>query len=104
MEPLDGGGYSVDGGARVDELEEALGMTLPEEGFPTLGGRVFEQLQRRPRVGDEVDLGTFHARVLEVDGMRISRVQLEPFEPETHAHEQADDNDGDDRTNGAGGG
>lgn len=94
VEPLDGGAFSVDGGARVDFLEESLGMTLPEEGFPTLGGRVFEQLQRRPRVGDEVDLGEFHARVLEVDGMRISRVRLEPFHPETHTHDHAD-NDGD---------
>jgi CBS domain containing-hemolysin-like protein len=101
VEALDDGGYSVDGGARVDELEEALGMTLPEEGFPTLGGRVFEQLQRRPRVGDEVDLGTFHARVLEVDGMRISRVYLEPFADETRGNESSAD--GDDRTNGGDG-
>jgi CBS domain containing-hemolysin-like protein len=70
------GVYSVDGGIRVDYLEEVLGMQLPDEGFPTLGGRVFEQLQRRPKVGDEVRLGDFDARVLEVDGMRISRVLL----------------------------
>jgi CBS domain containing-hemolysin-like protein len=76
------GGYSVDGGARITDLEEILGLQFPDEGYPTLGGRVFEQLQRRPRVGDEVDVGAFHARVLEVDGMRISRVRLVPFEPE----------------------
>jgi CBS domain containing-hemolysin-like protein len=70
------GSFSVDGSARVDYLEEALGMELPEEGFPTLGGRVFEQLQRRPNVGDEVQVGDFQARVTEVDGMRISRVLL----------------------------
>ena len=46
----------------------------PRKAFPTLGGRVFEQLQRRPRVGDEAVVGNFHARVLEVDGMRICRV------------------------------
>ena len=49
IEQQSDGSYSVDGSARVDYLEEALGMELPEEGFPTLGGRVFEQLQRRPR-------------------------------------------------------
>jgi CBS domain containing-hemolysin-like protein len=70
------GSYSVDGGARIDFLEDALGLHLSEEGFPTLGGRVFEQLQRRPREGDEVQVGDFHARVTEVDGMRISRVLL----------------------------
>jgi magnesium and cobalt exporter, CNNM family len=70
------GSYSVDGGARIDYLENYLGLQVPEEGFPTLGGRVFEQLQRRPRVGDEATVGDFHAEVLEVDGMRISRVLL----------------------------
>ena len=70
------GTYSVDGSVRVDYLEEALGMELPEEGFPTLGGRVFEQLQRRPRVGDEVRIGDFLAQVTEVDGMSIGRVLL----------------------------
>jgi CBS domain containing-hemolysin-like protein len=68
--------YSVDGAARIDELEESLGLQVPEEGFPTLGGRVFEQLQRRPRVGDEVRVGNFQAQVTEVDGMRICRVFL----------------------------
>lgn len=76
IQPLDDGTFSVDGGARIDQLEEELGLQVPEDGFPTLGGRVFEQLQRRPRVGDEVILGDFAARVLEVDGMRISRVLL----------------------------
>jgi CBS domain containing-hemolysin-like protein len=68
--------YSVDGAARIDELTEVLGLHLPEDGFPTLGGRVFEQLQRRPKVGDEVQLGSYRAQVVEVDGMRICRVLL----------------------------
>jgi CBS domain containing-hemolysin-like protein len=79
------GSYSIDGGARIDYLEGLLGLDLPEEGFPTLGGRVFEQLQRRPQVGDEAQIGQFHAQVLEVDGMRISRVLL------THPAEQEEE-------------
>lgn len=70
------GTYSVDGSVRVEYLEEFFGLEVPGEGFPTLGGRVFEQLQRRPRAGDEVLIGNFRARVLEVDGMRISRVLM----------------------------
>lgn len=79
VEDTDNGGYSVDGGARVEYLEETLGLEVPTAGFPTLGGRVFEQLQRRPRVGDEVLVGNHQARVLEVDGLRITRVYLEPL-------------------------
>jgi CBS domain containing-hemolysin-like protein len=85
IEPQGDGSFSVDGGARVDYLEEELGLELPEEGFPTLGGRVFEQLQRRPQVGDEVRIGDFSARVTEVDGMRIGRVLLTKIEPEDEA-------------------
>jgi len=68
--------YSVDGSVRVDYLEDFFGLEVPDEGFPTLGGRVFEQLQRRPHVGDEAEVGNYHARGLEVDGMRISRVLM----------------------------
>lgn len=83
IENREDGSYSVDGGARIDYLEEALGLKASEEGFPTLGGRVFEQLQRRPQVGDEAEVGNFHATVLEVDGMRICRVLLTPTDVET---------------------
>jgi CBS domain containing-hemolysin-like protein len=82
VEERGNGSYSVDGGARVDYLEDFLGLQVPEEGFPTLGGRVFEQLQRRPHVGDEARVGDFHAQVLEIDGMRISRVLLTRLDPE----------------------
>jgi CBS domain containing-hemolysin-like protein len=83
IESLDEGSYSVDGAARIDFLSEGIGLQVPDEGFPTLGGRVFEQIQRRPRVGDEVVVGAFQARVLAVDGMRIARVLLSPVNPDT---------------------
>ncbi len=103
IEPLPDGSYSVDGSTRVDYLEEALGMHLPEEGFPTLGGRVFEQLQRRPHVGDEALLGDFQASVTEVDGMRISRVLLTRLETEEPKAEDAEGTEAADRaTNGRG--
>jgi CBS domain containing-hemolysin-like protein len=96
--------YSVDGAARVDELEDSLGLQVPEEGFPTLGGRVFEQLQRRPRVGDEVQLGNYDARVTEVDGMRICRVFLTRGGQEADTDVEMEDSQGlrpsaDDREN-----
>ena len=90
IEPQPDGSFSVDGSARVDYLEDSLDMHLPEEGFPTLGGRVFEQLQRRPHVGDEVRLGDFQAMVTEVDGMRISRVLLTRTEADEQGTESAE--------------
>ncbi|HZK48739.1 MAG TPA: hemolysin family protein [Thermoleophilia bacterium] len=88
------GTFSVDGGARIDYLEEVLGLVVLEAGFPTLGGRVFEQLQRRPRVGDEVEVGNFCARVLEVDGLRITRVLMESCDASEHADGNESHEDG----------
>ncbi len=90
LEDRDDGSYSVDGGARVDFLEEAIGLQVPEEGFPTLGGRVFEQLQRRPKVGDEAEVGNFRAEVLEVDGMRICRVLLTRLDMQPGEEDQSE--------------
>jgi CBS domain containing-hemolysin-like protein len=42
-------------------------------------------------VDDEAIVGKFHARVLEVDGMRISRVLLTPL-PEPDAEEGGNGN------------
>ncbi len=81
VEELSEGSYSVDGAARLDYLEDAIDLRVPDEGFPNLGGRVFEQLQRRPRVGDEARVGNFEARILEVDGMRITRVLMTAAAP-----------------------
>jgi CBS domain containing-hemolysin-like protein len=89
--------YSVDGAARMDELEESLGLRVPEEGFPTLGGRVFEQLQRRPRVGDEARVGNFQAQVTEVDGMRICRVLLTRLDQEVLEEAEPEEADGRER-------
>ncbi|MHB8869610.1 MAG: hemolysin family protein [Thermoleophilia bacterium] len=89
VEEAENGGYSVDGSARVDYLEDTLGLEVPDAGFPTLSGRVFEQLQRRPRVGDEVTVGNHRARVLEVDGMRITRVYMERVETRDDAEVSA---------------
>jgi CBS domain containing-hemolysin-like protein len=94
IQEVDADNYSVDGAARVDELEESLGLQLTEEGFPTLGGRVFEQLQRRPRVGDEVQLGNYSAKVTEVDGMRICRVLLTRCEQKNHTDVETEEKQG----------
>ena len=95
---LDDDRYSVDGAARMDELEESLNLHLPQEGFPTLGGRVFEQLQRRPRVGDEVPLGLYRAQVTEVDGMRIVRVLLSRMDEAAKKDGQAEAEQGVERS------
>ena len=84
VEDRDDGTYSVDGAARVDYLEEALGLRVPEEGFPTLGRPgVRTAPAPSPAWATKSGWATSTPEVLEVDGMRICRVLLTRLDLET---------------------
>ncbi|MCS7286656.1 MAG: hemolysin family protein [Anaerolineae bacterium] len=70
--------YYLDAALRVDEVNETLGLTLPEsEDYETLAGLIFTQLQRVPREGDELHCQEVKLTVTEMKGPRIVRVKLE---------------------------
>lgn len=67
----------VDAKFHIDELNRELGLDLPEgDGFETLGGFVFSQLGKVPRVGDNFRHGPVEFTVLDADERRINRLQL----------------------------
>ncbi len=68
----------VEGGVALWEVNERLGLQLPEEMYDTIGGYIFGQLGRIGHDGDEVQVegGTF--RVVSMDGRRIARVAFLP--------------------------
>lgn len=69
--------FEVDGQMRLDELNEKLGLHLPEaDDYETIAGLILYRLRRIPAVGDEVLLPDYRVRVLEMDGPRISKVQI----------------------------
>jgi CBS domain containing-hemolysin-like protein len=73
------GTFEIDGAMLMEEAEESLGLRLEEvEGVDTLGGYVLAGLGVRPEVGQEIVLGEFLFRVIEVDGLRIARVRVMP--------------------------
>jgi putative hemolysin len=75
----------VPGSLTIDDFEDVTGVQLPQRGPRTLGGLAFDALGRRPEVGDEVDVDGVHLRVLELDGLRITRLRL--ILPEGFSHE-----------------
>ena len=75
---LGGGAVEVDGKLNLDEVAEVSGLELPDGPYATLGGYVMARLGRLPRAGDEVCLGGYLMRVVEVDGRRAARVRLTP--------------------------
>lgn len=76
--PLAEGAAIADGRVRVDEVNAALGLELPDdEGFDTVAGLLLAQLGRVPEIGEALE--TFGARftVLEATPTQIVRVRVE---------------------------
>ena len=61
----------------VTDLNEYLGLKLPDEPADTLGGLVLNELGRPPREGDEVTVAGTIIRVHAVDDLSISEVSLQ---------------------------
>lgn len=73
----------------VDDVNEYLGLNLPNQDADTLGGLVFQTLGHPPAVGEEASFGQIPIRVEAVDKMSIEEVSLEipPSEPFPHIGE-----------------
>lgn len=72
------GSITMDGLARLTELEQRLGFGFPEVHAETMGGLVTTLLGRIPSPGDEARLDGYIARVEQMDGRRVGRVRLIP--------------------------
>jgi putative hemolysin len=66
----------VAGSMTIDDFNEEVGTALPQRSARTLAGLVFEELGRRPRVGDAVDLDGVTLHIAEMDDLRISRLRV----------------------------
>ena len=76
VEALDDGGYLVDGGTSVSDLNALLGLGLPDEEWDTVGGFVFGTLEHVPVPGETVDYEDWRFLVEEVEGRRVRRVRV----------------------------
>ncbi|MEV6437598.1 hemolysin family protein [Streptomyces anulatus] len=79
----DGSGWIVDAGRRLDEIEEATGVELPQESddYDTLAGLIIDRLGRFPTVGDRLTAGEARIEVRTLDRHVAEYVRIEPTEP-----------------------
>ncbi len=62
----------------IDEINERLGLAIPEDGeFDTIGGFVFHELGRIPAVGEQLTWQNVRLTVLEATRRRIDRLRIE---------------------------
>ncbi len=78
------GSLVLDGLTRLSEVEDVTGVRLEDDAHDveTLGGLVMYRLGAMPSVGDEIQLDDWLIRVLELDGRRVARLQLQREAPE----------------------
>lgn len=70
-------------GVAIDEVNDLLDVRLPTESADTLGGLVFAELGRVPKVDERVTFEDATIHVLDLDGRRIHRVRVVRSDPAT---------------------
>ncbi len=78
VERLADGSYRVAGRARLQELNDALDLELPEGDFETVAGLVLATLHRIPLVGEVFRVRGYSVTVLEADKRRVLAVRITP--------------------------
>jgi CBS domain containing-hemolysin-like protein len=76
VQQLANGDYLVDGGTPVEDINDLLDLSLPNEDWETVGGFIFGTLEHVPEVGESVLYGGWRFDVDEIDGRRVRRVRI----------------------------
>jgi magnesium and cobalt transporter len=66
--------WLIDGQTNVDVVRERLGIDLPDGEYVTLGGLLFERFGHIPAEGEQVQVGDWDFRVVEMDKRRVAQV------------------------------
>jgi CBS domain containing-hemolysin-like protein len=89
VEQLGDGRIRIDGTFPIDDFNEQFGQELPQDDYHTIAGFVFGALGRAAESGDEVLHDGLRFHVLDVDGPRIERLEVEFLEEEAEKVEAA---------------
>lgn len=77
IEKVDERTFMVNGVLSIADLDDQLGLNLPEQEFDTVSGFVFGQLGKVPAVGDVVHYENLAISVERIHRRRITRVKIE---------------------------
>jgi CBS domain containing-hemolysin-like protein len=61
---------------RLEAFDRLTNLAITDNRMATIGGVVYRVLDRVPKEGDVVDLAGCRATVVEMDGMRISKLRI----------------------------
>jgi len=77
VERIDDTHIRIDGTFPIDDFNEQFGSEIEIEDYHTMAGMVFGQIGHAPEVGDEIATDGIVLRVVEIEGSRIQRLEVE---------------------------
>ena len=77
----DEGGPRLDGSMPISDFNDKHGASLDDTDYTTIGGYIFGQLGRLPRIGDRVTVGPYTLEVIEMEGRRVKTIRLHTAAP-----------------------
>jgi putative hemolysin len=81
------GAPQLDGAMPITDFNSEYSENLDDTDYTTIGGYVFGQLGRLPRVGDRVPAGQHVLEVVEMEGRRVKTLRLHNPEPQAEARD-----------------
>jgi CBS domain containing-hemolysin-like protein len=81
VQHLGDGAYLVDGGMAIEDINDLLGLRIPDDDWETVAGFLFGTLEHVPEVDEYVVHEGWRFSAAEIDGRRIRRVKV-TLEPE----------------------
>lgn len=77
------GSWTANGHMPLEDLVQFVPLPLDEKrDYHTIAGLLMEYLQRVPKPGEEVQVGDFMLKTLDVESHRVQKVQIIPLQPE----------------------
>ena len=74
FEVIDDRTIQIDGGMRVEEANEELGLELPTGDYDTVAGFLLSLLGRIPKEGEQVRYGSLKLAITQMGGLRIEKI------------------------------
>ena len=69
-------GFLMDAGLAISDINEELGLGIPEGDYQTLAGFILDRMGRIPDVGDVLEFGDLRFTVRNMERVRIEEVEL----------------------------
>ena len=75
--------FRMDAGMAISDINEELGLGIPEGDYQTLAGFILDRLGSIPEVGDVMEFGDLRITIKVMERVKIEEVELRRIHTET---------------------